>query len=119
MARSVGAAAADPRLSCERVLALPPRGCTTTGGRREFAINAMGRRKTVRAARDAVSRGQRPTFRVSLRARRVVELPWLEFDGARPAEVAEAARRAIAGELGVRAHEVEVALVPEDTVRRA
>lgn len=90
-------------------------------GRSEDAHAAMpsvpwphGTTKGVRAARHAVSRGHRPTFRLSLRARRVVELPWLEFDGARPAEVAEAARRAIAAELKVRAHQVEVALDPDE-----
>jgi hypothetical protein len=35
-------------------------------------------------------------------------MPWLEFDGRRPEEIAEAARRGIAAELGVRPHEVEV-----------
>jgi hypothetical protein len=35
-------------------------------------------------------------------------MPWLEFDGAGPAAIAEAARRSIAAELGVRPDQVEV-----------
>ena len=35
-------------------------------------------------------------------------MPWLEFDGDGPAAMAEAARRSIAAELGVRPDQVEV-----------
>lgn len=41
-------------------------------------------------------------------------MPWLEFDGARPAEIAEAARRAIAAELHVRPDQVEVEVAPRE-----
>jgi len=51
-----------------------------------------------------------------LERREVPDLPWLEFDGRRPDEVAEAARRAIAGELGVRPDQVEV--VPDGQAAR-
>jgi hypothetical protein len=66
------------------------------------------RRKVVREHRRAIKRGERPRFAVVLERREVRDLPWLEFDGRRPDEVAEAARRAIAGELKVRPDQVEV-----------
>ena len=66
------------------------------------------RRKIVKAARKSVRRGATPRYRVDLSARRVDLFPWLEFDGSRPAAIAEAARRAIAAEIGVRPDQVEV-----------
>jgi hypothetical protein len=66
------------------------------------------RRKALRAGRHAVKRGKTPRYQVDLRRRRVTAMPWLEFDGPRPPEIAEAARRAIAAELGVRADQVQV-----------
>jgi hypothetical protein len=66
------------------------------------------RRKAVRAGRHAVKRGETPRYEVDLHKRRVTEMPWLEFDGPRPPEIAEAARRAIAAELQVRPHQVQV-----------
>lgn len=41
-------------------------------------------------------------------------MPWLEFDGDGPAAIAEAARRSIAAELGVRPDQVEVE--PDETI---
>jgi hypothetical protein len=35
-------------------------------------------------------------------------MPWLEFDGGRPAEIAEAARRSIAADLRLRPELVQV-----------
>ena len=67
-----------------------------------------GRADAVRAGRKAVKAGQRPRFRVRVDRREVEEMPWLEFDGDRPASVTEAARRAIAAELDVRPDQVEV-----------
>jgi hypothetical protein len=55
-----------------------------------------------------VSRGKTPRYRMALDRREVVGMPWLEFDGASPAAIAEAARRSIAGELGVRPDQIEV-----------
>ena len=70
----------------------------------------MGNDRTavIKAGRKAVRRGEVPRYRVRLDARTVEAMPWLVFDGRRPEEIAEAARRAIAGELGVRPDEVEV-----------
>jgi hypothetical protein len=68
----------------------------------------VGRRRRILAGRQAVKRGKTPTYRVDLITRTVRDLPWLEFDGSRPSAIAEAARRAIAAELGVRADQVEV-----------
>ena len=69
---------------------------------------AGGKAKAIRAGRCAVARGARPRYQLDIRAREVKELPWLEFDGSAPAAIAEAARRCIAAELGVRADQVEV-----------
>jgi len=66
------------------------------------------RMKIVKAGRRAVSHGATPRYRLDLERRRVDEFPWLEFDGSEPAAVIEAARRAIAAELKVRADQVEV-----------
>jgi hypothetical protein len=77
------------------------------------------RRQAIEAGRQAVKTGRVPRYRLRLDQRTVEEMPWLEFDGDRPAAIAEAARRAIAAELGVRAHQVEVAADvarPEDEV---
>jgi hypothetical protein len=71
---------------------------------------AIDRQAVVKAGRKAARRGERPRFSVRLAARIVTEMPWLEFDGRRPEERAEAARRAIAAELGVRADQIEVEL---------
>jgi hypothetical protein len=71
------------------------------------------RRKAVRAGRHAIKRGKTPRYEVDLRNRRVTAMPWLEFDGPRPPEIAEAARRAIAAELQVRPHQVLVEPLPE------
>jgi hypothetical protein len=69
----------------------------------------MGRRRQVRRqGRHLVKRGETPRYRVELGRREVVEMPWLEFDGDGPASIAEAARRSIAAELGVRPDQVEV-----------
>ncbi len=68
------------------------------------------RKDAVRAGRKAVRSGKTPRYRVRLEDREVAVMPWLEFDGARPAEIAEAARRAIAAELDVRPDQVEVEL---------
>jgi hypothetical protein len=74
---------------------------------------AVGRGKRLKAGRRAVDRGERPRYRVHLDERVVPDMPWLEFDGARPPEIAEAARRAIAAELKVRPDQVEVEPIPE------
>jgi hypothetical protein len=58
-------------------------------------------RKVAKAARRLAKLGLRPTYHVELAYAEVVELPWLEFGGNHPAEIAEAARRAVAAELGV------------------
>lgn len=68
----------------------------------------MGRRKRILAGRQAVKRGNTPTYHVDIVTRTVSDLPWLEFDGSQPSAIAEAARRAIAAALGVRADQVEV-----------
>jgi hypothetical protein len=75
---------------------------------------AIDRPRVVKAGRKAVLRGERPRYRVRLASRTVDAMPWLEFDGRRPEEIAEAARRAIAAELRVRPHEVEVEPVKDD-----
>jgi hypothetical protein len=76
----------------------------------------MGRRRQARReGRHLVKHGETPRYRVALSRREVVEMPWLEFDGDGPAAIAEAARRSIAAELGVRADQVEVE--PEDADR--
>jgi|tagenome__1003787_1003787.scaffolds.fasta_scaffold18474475_1 hypothetical protein len=69
---------------------------------------SKNRTKLVHQHRREIKRGGRARFAVVLEKREVLALPWLEFGGARPDEVAEAARRAIASELGVRADQVEV-----------
>src|SRR3954451_424624 len=66
------------------------------------------RMKIVKAGRRAVSHGATPRYRLDLERRRVEEFPWLEFDGSEPAAVIEAARRAVAAELKVRADQGEV-----------
>jgi hypothetical protein len=66
------------------------------------------RRRIAREARRAIRRGETPTYRVLLDRRRVVDMPWLEFDGGRPAEIAEAARRSIAADLRLRPELVQV-----------
>ena len=71
----------------------------------------MARGKVVKTGRKLVRRGLTPRYEVDLSARKVRDLPWLEFDGSRPSAVAEAARRAIAAELGVRADQVEVEVI--------
>ncbi len=69
----------------------------------------MGRRREARrAGRHLVKQGRTPRYRVALERRQVVEMPWLEFDGDGPAAIAEAARRSIAAEVGVRADQIEV-----------
>ena len=65
-------------------------------------------RKAAKVGRKEVKRGRRPTYHLALAKAEVAELPWLEFGGNKPAEIAEAARRAVAGELGVRPDEVEI-----------
>jgi hypothetical protein len=67
-----------------------------------------GRGGRLRATRKAIKAGATPRFRVRLDDRVVVDMPWLEFDGDRPASIAEAARRSIAAELRVRPDQVEV-----------
>ena len=75
----------------------------------------MGRRRQVRRqGRHLVKLGETPRYRVELSTREVVGMPWLEFDGDSPAAIAEAARRSIAAELGVRPDQVEVE--PDGTV---
>jgi hypothetical protein len=69
---------------------------------------ANGRGSRVRAGRKAIKAGHSPRYRVLLEDRIVVDMPWLEFDGDRPAAIAEAARRSIAAELRVRPDQVEV-----------
>lgn len=71
------------------------------------------RRRVAREARRAIDRGETPTYGLLVGRRQVIEMPWLEFDGGRPAEIAEAARRSIAAELKVRADLVEVEPRPE------
>ena len=66
------------------------------------------RRRIAREARRALGRGETPTYRLLVDRRRVVEMPWLEFDGARPAEIAEAARRSIAADLRLRPELIQV-----------
>ena len=69
----------------------------------------MGKReKVIKRARRAIRDGKQPTFEVDVARRVVPALPWLEFDGSRPPEIAEAARRSIAAEVGVRPHEILV-----------
>ena len=69
----------------------------------------MGRRRQIRReGRHLIKRGETPRYRVGLIRREVVDMPWLEFDGDSPASIAEAARRSIAAELGVRPDQVEV-----------
>ena len=68
----------------------------------------------VRMTAKAVKGGRRllpwrsPRYRLDLRRRRLEEFPRLEFDGSKSAAIAEVARRAVAAELGVRPHKVEV-----------
>lgn len=69
---------------------------------------AKDRSRVIRAGRKAAMRGEHPRYRVRVASRTVEVMPWLSFNGWRPEEIAEAARRAIAAELGVRPHEVEV-----------
>ena len=72
-------------------------------------VPPMGKReKVIKRTRRAVKEGRQPTFEVDVARRVVPELPGLEFDGRRPPEIVEAARRSIAAELGVRAHEILV-----------
>lgn len=75
---------------------------------RRLDASSMAKPKVVQAGRKSVKRGITPRYRVDVSARRIDDLPWLEFDGSCPSAVAEAARRAIAAELGVRADQVEV-----------
>ena len=69
---------------------------------------ARDRRSARKAARQRVKRDRVVRYRVDLEARVVDGLPWLEFDGARPFERSEAARRAIAAELDLRPDQVVV-----------
>ena len=71
------------------------------------------RRAVIKAGRRAVRKGLVPLFTVHLESGTVREMPWLDFHGRRPDELAEAARRAIAAELGVRASQVMVELTDE------
>ena len=71
----------------------------------------MERKRVVKIARRAVKAGVVPTFRVDLSRREVLELPGLFFDGTGPPAIAEAARRTIAAEIGVRADQIEVEAV--------
>jgi hypothetical protein len=79
----------------------------------------MGKRDRARKrARQAVKQGERPTFEVDVARRVVPELPWVEFDGRRPPEIVEAARRSIAAEVGVRADQIQVDHVGGDQAGR-
>ena len=60
------------------------------------------RDRVLRAWRRLVKRGGEPTFLIDLDPPLVVDLPWVEFAGLRPAEAAEAARRSVAAVIGVR-----------------
>jgi hypothetical protein len=66
------------------------------------------RERVVRAWRRLVKGGGEPTFLIDLDPPRVVDLPWVEFFGRRPAEAAEAARRSLAAEIGVRPDQIRV-----------
>lgn len=59
-------------------------------------------------ARKAIRAGKTPAFDVDLDRRYVPELPDVAFGGRRPSEIAEAARRSIAAEIGVRPDQIEV-----------
>jgi hypothetical protein len=74
---------------------------------------SRARRRIARAARRAIGRGETPTYGLLVRRRRVVEMPWLEFDGDREPEIAEAARRSIAADLHLRPELVQVVARPE------
>jgi hypothetical protein len=74
----------------------------------------IARKRLLRSARRAVKAGETPIFRVDLARREVAGLPGLVFDGARPPEIAEAARRTIAAEIGVRPERIEVEPVEYD-----
>jgi hypothetical protein len=69
------------------------------------------RERVLRAWRRLVKAGAEPTFLIELDPPRVVDLPWIEFYGRRPAEAAEAARRSVAAAIGVRPTQVRVAIM--------
>jgi hypothetical protein len=71
------------------------------------------RRRIARDALRAIERGETPTYGLLIRRRRVVEMPWLEFDGDRESEIAEAARRSIAADLRIRPESVRVVPMPD------
>ena len=69
----------------------------------------MGKRtRFLKRARRAIDDGLTPAFDVDVRRREVPALPGITFGGRRPAEIAEAARRSIAAELGVRPEQILV-----------
>ena len=67
----------------------------------------------MKVARQAVKAGVVPTFRVDLARREVVGLPGLYFDGTEPPAIAEAARRTIAAEMGVRPDQIAVEAIED------
>ena len=69
---------------------------------------ARDRRSARKAARRSLRHGDVVRYRVDLKTRVVDGMPWLQFDGARPFERSEAARRAIAAELDLRPDQVVV-----------
>ena len=84
----------------------------TTRNPTGLAATSGDKRRVLKTSRKAIKRGETPVFRVQIASRTVPEMPWLEFDGSGPPAVAEAARRAIAAELGVSPGQVEVAVEP-------
>jgi hypothetical protein len=72
------------------------------------------RNKVLEGARMAIEAGDVPTFQVDADRRVVAGLPGLVFDGDGPSEIAKAARRAIAAELGVADSQVRVELTKDE-----
>jgi hypothetical protein len=71
-------------------------------------VSTVGQRQVIKRARRAVKRGTTPIVEVDIERRRIPALPDLFFDGSRPDEILEAARRSVADAVGVRADQIEV-----------
>lgn len=68
----------------------------------------MGQRDVIKRTKRAVKRGAKPVVEVDVQGRRIPTMPDLFFDGSRPPEILEAARRSVADAVGVRADQVHV-----------
>jgi hypothetical protein len=68
----------------------------------------VGKREAIKQMKRAVKRGAEPVIEVDVEGRRVPALPGVFFDGSRPAEILEAARRSVADAVGVRADQIRV-----------